>query len=66
MNPLAPNDERQARRYFNSRARYYDHLPPDGKPYYAVRLPGESLSLFAPDTEALWDTFWAEWQRSGL
>ena len=50
--------EKQARKYFNSKARYFEQgLPPDRRDLYAIQLP-QGGSVTAPETDILWERFW--------
>ena len=52
--------EKQARRYFNKEARWYERgLPPNREDTYAIALP-QGGSVAAPSPEVLWERFWNE------
>ena len=53
-------NEKEARRYFNRYARYYEGgLPPDRRVQYAIVPPMGGHGIYAEDTAELWNRFWA-------
>ena len=56
-------DEKEARKYFNREARYFEGgLPPDRRRQYAIRPPGGGHTIAAEATDELWNKFWAHIQ----
>lgn len=50
--------KRQAIRYFNREARYYERGPYGSGPFYAVRVPGRCIALHDKDVAKLADKFY--------
>ena len=49
--------EKEARRYFNRAARYYERGLPPTRERYAIHLPNGTM-VVADSTAVLWDRFW--------